>query len=207
MTSTDLMAALKIASVTFMRQYHREYSRQGSGTPREADLAPSTWTAQLQTAPMYNDDIEAAAALLEDFCDALDTFYAWNPRKQYPTADPDGTILAASTVTIYALSGNTIRLAGLPPGYVLGAGDFLHWDQGSPAHRRLHRFLAGGAADGGGILPATKIGPPIAAGASTGLAVTLKQPAAEMMIRPGTLAFPSVNALMSTMSFTADQVP
>jgi hypothetical protein len=203
------MSALVVDSVTFMPQWRQEFSRQAGGNPRVADIGPEVWMAKIGCGVLNNDAAESAAALIDQMRGSLDTFYVWNPRRQYPRLDPAGTILGASTVTIYALGGDnkSIRLTGLPVGYQIKRGDFLSWDQGSPAHRCLHRFVADGTADGSGILPSTEVAPHIRAGASTTLAVSLKRPAAEMMIMPGSYDFPSTGPVTSSIQFTAIQVP
>lgn len=210
MPTTDLMSALLIGDVTFMPMWRQQFSRQAGGSPRVADLGPEVWTALIKTTVMMNDDAEAAAAYVDQMRGSLGTFYVWNPRRQYPRLDPDGSILGTSTVTIYALGGDnkSIRLTGLPAGYKISRGDFLSWDYGtSPVHRAFHRFVADGTADGSGILPSTEVAPHIRTGSSTTLAVSLKRPAAEMMIMPGTFDFPSAGPLMSTLAFSAVQVP
>lgn len=210
MPTTDLMSALVVSSATFTLAQRKEFSRQAGGSPREADLGPPIWTAKIGVGPMPNDDAEAAAALIDKMqCDS-DTFYVWNPRRQYPRMDPDGSILGSNTVTIYALDADTryLRLAGLPVGYKISIGDFLSWDQGSsPVHRCLHRFVGAATADSNGRIPLTAVVPHIKAGASTGLTVSLKRPAAEMMILPGSYDFPSSGATASSISFTAIQIP
>jgi len=209
MPTTDLMSALVISSVTFMPQWRQEFSRQAGGSPRVADIGPEIWTAKINSAILDNDVAESTAALIDQMRCSLDTFYVWNPRRQYPRMDPDGSILGSSTVTIYALDTDTrlIRLAGLPIGYVISRGDFLCWDQGSPSHRCLHRFVASATADSNGRIALTEVAPHIRAGASTGLTVSLKRPAAEMMIMPGSYDFPSSGATVSSISFTAIQIP
>ncbi|HEY4724322.1 MAG TPA: hypothetical protein VII92_20875 [Anaerolineae bacterium] len=204
------MSALVISSVTFMPQWRQEFSRQAGGTPRVADIGPEIWTAKIGVDVMENDDAESTAALINQMRGSLGTFYVWNPRRQYPRMDPDGSIIGSSTVTIYALDADTryLRLAGLPVGYVLRRGDFLSWDQGSsPVHRRLHQFMADATADSNGRIALTEVAPHIAAGASTGLAVSLKRPAAEMLIVPGSYDFPSTGSTTSSISFTAVQIP
>lgn len=211
MPTTDLMSALPISSVTFMPQWRQEFSRQAGGKPRVADIGPEVWTAKISAELMLNDDAEAAAALIDKMRGSLDTFYVWNPRRQYPRRDPDGSILGSNTVTIYGLDTDTrlIRLAGLPVGYQISVGDFLSWDQGTDPniHRCLHRFVAAAIADSNGRIALTEVAPHIRVGASIGLTVSLKRPAAEMMIMPGTYDFPSNGPLTSAISFTAVQVP
>lgn len=209
MPTTDLMELLKIDSVTFMPQFRQEFSRQAGGTPRVADLGPEIWTAKLSASRMRNNAAKQAAALFNQMRGSLGTFYVWDIRAPYPQSDRGGVILGSNTVTIYALDTDTklISLAGLPVGYRITRGDKLSWDQGSPAHRCLHEFSADVVADGAGRIALTEICPHIRAGASTGLTVSLKRPAAEMMIAAGSYDFPSTGPNSSSISFTAIQVP
>ena len=210
MPSTELMTALPIASATFMPQWRQEFSRQAGGSPRVADLGPEIWTAKIQSTVMLHADAIDAAALVDQMRGSLDTFYVWDPRRPYPRLDPGGVLLGGSAVTIYDLGtdNKSLRLAGLPVGYVISRGDKLAWDQGtSPVRRCLHEFVAGAVADSLGRIAFTEVAPHIRSGASTGLAVMLKRPAAEMMIMPGSYDFPPSGPTTSTLSFTAIQVP
>jgi hypothetical protein len=207
MPTTDLIAALRIAAVTFVPQWRQEYSMQAGGTPRVADIGPPIWMAKLQSSELLNDDAVDAAALVNAMGGSLGTFYVWDVRRQYPRLDPDGSILGSSSVTISAVTATTISLDGLPAGYQIKRGDKLSFDWGSPAHRAFHEFSEDGTANGSGVLPATAVNPPIRTGATVGTAVTLKQPAAEMMIVPGSYDFPSAGPVTSVISLQAVQVP
>lgn len=211
MTSTDLMSALVISSVTFMPQWRQEFSRQAGGTPRVADIGPEVWTAKIGVDIMSNDDAVSASAFINQMRGSLGTFYVWEPRRQYPRLDPDGSILGSNVVTIYALGSDnkSLQLTGLPAGYQISRGDKLCWDQvaSSRISRCFHEFCADATADGGGVLPLTEVAPHIRTGASTGLVVSLRRPAAEMMIVPGSYDFPSAGATISSLSFSAIQVP
>lgn len=211
MPTLDLMNKLLIDSVTFMPLWRQEFSRQAGGNPRVADLGPEVWMAKIGCSQMSNDRAKQASALINKMRGSLGTFYAWDPRAQYPQADLDGTILGASTVTIYELGDDnkSLRLAGLPVGYTLTAGDKLCWDQGTDpdVHRCLHEFSDTVVADSNGRTAMVEVSPHIRPGASTGLTVTLIRPSAEMMITPGSYDFPSNGALFSGISFSAVQVP
>lgn len=211
MPTLDLMTLLQVDSVTFMPQWRQELSRQAGGKPRVADLGPEVWMAKIGCGQMDNGRAKQAAALINKMRGSLGTFYVWDPRAQYPQADADGSILGASTVTIYALGDDSksLRLEGLPVGYTLTAGDKLSWDQGTDPdiHRCLHEFSDTVVADGNGRTAMVEVSPHIRPGASTGLTVTLIRPSAEMMIVPGSYDFPSNGSLFSGITFTAVQVP
>jgi hypothetical protein len=210
MPTTDLMESLRIDNSSFMPLWRQELSRQAGGTPRVADLGPELWIAKLTSSLMLDAEAEQSEALVEQMRGSLDTFYVWNPKKPYPRADLTGAILGASTVTIFALDGDNkrLRLAGLPVGYVITRGDMMAFDHGTtPVHRCLHRFVAPAVADGSGRIALTEVAPHIRPGATTGLAVSLKKPAAEMMIVPGSYNTQSVRRGISAITLTAVQVP
>lgn len=209
MVDTAFMSALTIDSVEFTLQQRQEFSRQAGGTPRVADVGPEFWQAKVGASKLSNAAARAADAIYNQMRGSLGTFYMWDPRAQYPQSDLTGAILGSATVTIYELGGDnkSLRLTGLPVGYVITAGDKLSFDHGTPNHRCLHEFVAGATADGSGHIALTEVVPHIREGASTGLVVTLKRPTAEMMIMPGTYSFPSTGPVSSSISFTAIQVP
>ena len=193
-----------------MPQWRQEFIRQAGGTPRVADLGPEVWTAKLGSSLMTDEEAAAAEAYVERGRGSLGTHYIWNPKAPCPRRDPAGTILGANVVTIFALGDDnkSLRLAGLPVGYQITIGDYLAYDTGAaPVHRCLHRFVSSVTADGAGRTALTEVVPHIRAGAATGIVVALKQPAAEMMILPGTYQTQSVRRGFSAIALTAVQVP
>lgn len=209
MPTLDIMNSLDITGVTFMPQWRQELSRQAGGTPRGADLGRRLWMAKVACGEMTNDQAKQAAALIDDLEGVIGSFYVYDPRAQYPQADPDGSILGANVVTISDLGGDnkSIGLDGLPAFYKITPGDMLCWDHGTdPVVRCLHKFSEAGVADGAGVLGLTRISPHLRIGASYGLVVTLIRPAAEMFVLPGSYDFPSTGANTSSLSFTAIQV-
>lgn len=211
MPSTDIMNALPISDVSFMLNWQQEMSQMSGGTPRAADVGEELWLAKIGCSALTKHEARIAEALLDGLHGAIDTFYVWNARAPYPFADLTGATLGASAVTIYALGGDnkSLRLAGLPIGYVLSIGDYLSFDTGNaPSARRcLHRLTSGGIADGAGRTGVMSVTPHIRTGAANGLAVSLKKPAAEMFLLPGTLDSRSRPGELGTLSFQALQVP
>jgi hypothetical protein len=211
MPTTDIMDVLPISDVSFMLNWQQEMSQQSGGSPRTADVGEELWLAKIGCNALTKQEARIAEAMLDGLRGAIDTFYVWNARAPYPFADLTGAVLGASAVTIYALGGDnkSLRLAGLPVGYVLSIGDYLSFDTGNaPNVRRcLHRLTSGGTADGAGRTGFMSVTPHIRAGAANGLAVSLKKPAAEMFVLPGTLAAQSLKGSLGTLSFQALQVP
>lgn len=185
MPTTDLMNLVSWAApLRFYPDFGHETSGQGSGQINRASLRPTQWRASLKSIPMTRAAQAGAEALIEDIRDSLETIYAWHPTKQYPVADPDGSVLGASSVTIHTLDDDNrrMRLQGLPVGYVLTRGDLLSFDFSS-THRALHRVVtATVTADGSGITPLFSVTPFIQPGAATSAAVTLVKPSMEAII-------------------------
>lgn len=200
---------LGIASVRWRPGHQQEYSGLGSGSSIGADVAPALREADVSSAMMAHSDAARIMALIESLGGIISTFYMYDPRKLYPAADPDGTILGANVVTINALNANNkaMRLAGLTAGYVLTAGDFLSWDYGSsPVRRAYHRVLETVTADGTGLSPEFEVRDFIRTGSSTGLVVTLKKPAGKFKMVAGTLSDETVDAVNSRITFSIRQV-
>jgi len=96
---------------------------------------------------------------------------------------------ATRTPAINSVGANnkSLRLSGLPSGYVLTAGDYLSYDYGSsPTRRAFHRIVETVAADAAGLTPLFEVRPHLASGITTGLSVTLRKPAAKVFIVPET---------------------
>lgn len=208
--NTEIMDLLPISGegVSFMLQWQQETSQQSGGTPRVADVGEPLWFAKIPCNVVTTDEARDCEAALESLQGGIGTFYLHNPRFPYPRLDPAGAILGANNVTIYALGDDnkSLRLAGLPVGYVISRGDFFHFNTGG-TRRCFHRFTASGVADGAGRTPSISVVPHLRAGVSTGLAVTLKRPAAEMFLVSGSYDAASIRPALGRIALTAMQVP
>lgn len=106
-------------------------------------------------------------------------FLMFDPRARWPRSDPGGTILGAAAPVIHALPAGhrSLRIAGLPPGYVLGVGTALSWQYASgPVRHAHHRLETAGVADGAGVTPALQVVPAIRPGSAVGAAVRRVDP-------------------------------
>jgi hypothetical protein len=203
----DFFDTLKVRSAPFLLVDQQEYSGLGTGEGLAHDLGPRLWEASVQSAPMPLAEAQAMLARIDALDGAINAFYAYNPAKAYPAADPDGTILAASTPTVHTIATNRkeMRVTGLPAGYVLTAGDMLAVDYGSPSRRALVRLVTGATASGAGLTPLFEVRPHLKAGITTTLAVTLIKPAMKAKIVPGSLSTAHDLMVTGTLSFTMRQ--
>lgn len=203
----DFADKLLIRSAPFMLMRQEETSALGSGEFLTADLAPACYEAAVETAPMANAKAHQLMALIEALGGSRETFYLYDPMMPFPQADPDGTILGASTPTIHtiAVDRRSIRVTGLPAGYVLTIGDYLAIDYGTPSRRALVRVAETFAASGAGLTPPLAISTALRPGVVTGLGAMLKKPAAKVKMLPGTLSIRPIDIINAAISFTARQ--
>ncbi len=116
---------------------------------------------------------------------AQESFLLYNPSRKFPAADPTGAILGSAYVTVAAVGGNTISLAGLPAGYVISLGDKMSvtYAGGRVAFLEASETIS---ANGSGATGAIEVFPHVPVGVQVGQAVTLVRPACKCFIMPGT---------------------
>lgn len=203
----DFFDTLHVRSAPFMLMDQQEYSGLGTGEGLAHDLGPKLWEAAVASSNMPLDDALALLGRIEALDGAINAFYAYNPARAFPKADPDGTILGVSAPTIHTIATNRkeTRVTGLPAGYVLSAGDMLAVDYGSPTRRALVRLVTGATASGAGLTPLFEVRPHLRPGVTTTLAVTLVKAAMKAKIVPGSLSTAHDLMVTGTLGFTMRQ--
>jgi hypothetical protein len=202
----DLADLLPIAAVAWNEARQDAVSALGSGEWLTHELAPPLHEAEVRTARLPHARAEQLRARLR----ALDGgahFYLCNPTVLYPQADPGGAILSSANVVIATINANrkALTLSGLPAGYVITMGDYMHVDYGTPSRRALMQAVEGATANGSGVTAEFEVRPHLRPGIIAGLAVTLKKPAAKVKIVPGSVRVETVTTLLSQLRFTARQ--
>lgn len=202
LSGSEFWGGLAVASASFHLPEAMQVNRTAGGAILTASLGERLWTTDIQLDSRSHVAAAKSAARLSILREPGRSIYAYPLDKQYPAADPDGTILGASTVTIHTLvTGNReIRLQGLPAAYVISDGDFLSFVYGGK--HALHQVVVGATADGSGITPAMEVTPNIRAGATTGLTVQLIRPFCRMVYVPGSHR-PGSSARALTSGFAA----
>ena len=202
----DLADLLPIAAVAWNEARQDATSALGSGEWLTHELGPPLHEAEVRTARMPHDRAEQLRARLRALGGGAH-FYLSNPTMLYPQADPGGTILGSASVVIGSINANRrgLTLSGLPAGYVITMGDYLHVDYGTPSRRALLQAAEGATANGSGVTPEFDVRPQLRPGISSGLAVMLKKPAAKVKIVPGSLRIETVTTLLSQLRLTARQ--
>jgi hypothetical protein len=187
---TSAFADLIRMTTVRMRLVPTQQVSRGAGSIIVADMAEPFWEFTCTLINQENKDSRRLHALINALDGSLNDFYLYDPRYAYPILDPDGTLLGASAVKINSLDANNkeLTLKGLPPGYVLSAGDCLHFDFGSsPVNRALHMIAVGGTADEFGVSPSLEVRPHILPGAAVNADVTLIKASARVKIVPESL--------------------
>lgn len=178
---------LRVVSSRWELREFVETSGTGRGEVITAVVAWPRWRAALTLAPARHGEAAQLRALFEAI-GAAGKFDLYDHALPWPQADPGGVLLGAATPTISAIGADnhSLRVTGLPAGYVLTAGDALAISYGSsPVRRTRLRVCETVAASGAGMTPAFEVRPPLRPGVYIGQAVTLVKPAARMMLEPG----------------------
>jgi hypothetical protein len=202
----DLADLLPVAAVAWNEARQDAVSALGSGEWLTHELGPPLHEAEVRTARMPHARAEQLRARLR----ALDGgahFYLSNPTMLFPQADPGGAILSSANVVIATINAirKALTLSGLPAGYVITMGDYMHVDYGTPSRRALMQAVEGATANGSGVTAEFEVRPHLRPGIIAGLAVTLKKPAAKVKIVPGSVRVETVTTLLSQLRFTARQ--
>lgn len=158
---------------------NRTSSETGGGEFISAGRGQRLWQGEVTLDLDIHAQIAGLDAKLSLLEEAGASFLMYDPRKPYPSADPDGSILSGSSPVIAELENNNqqMRISSLPGGYVITPGDLVGWTYGSnPVRYALHRVVVGGTADGSGLTPKLQVTPFIAPGAQLNAAVTLIRP-------------------------------
>lgn len=158
-----------------------QIDRTANGTVLPASLGDAVWRGSFTLTPQRS---ESAAARLDALLSVLDrpgsSVLLFDPRKQFPAADPSGATLGSSTPVVSALDSGDARLlsvSGLPANYVLTAGDLIGWTYGSsPTRYALHRIVSDVTANGSGATALFEVSPFIQPGVTVSTAVTLIRP-------------------------------
>lgn len=185
----DFQDLLKIRQFRWQPRRNDQVDGQGTGELLLFELASPLWAPEITVDWMsYSEALRIEARL--NSLTGLRSFYLSNPFAPYPAADPGGTLLGASSVSIATVGADnaSVSLTGLPAGYALTEGDFFHVDFGAnPVRRGLFQLSEPGVADITGTTPELAVFPHLWTGVTAGLAVSLAYPSAKCILVPGAI--------------------
>lgn len=206
MTLINLLAGYN-ASGFFRPNYAQSTSGQAGGQIRVQNSRAPLWHMSLTCPAIRRADADSIHAVIGGMGQSIGTFFAYDQRRNGPSADPGGVILGSNTVQINSLGsdGKSLSLKGLPSAYGLVRGDYIGFTY-SGTKRALHQMVSAGVtANGSGVTTEVEVHPAIRQGAATNNAVSLVRPVAEFRIMPGTYD-PSADGWTDLLSFEAMQV-
>lgn len=199
----DILDAVRPASARFYLFWRQEQSRSAGGVTRGKDLGPALWRASFSSGVLELPEAVAAEALLNSLEGVVRSFYAHDVRRPYPLAAPTGAFSDSAEISAISAEWDAVALSGLPPGFVISVGDYIAFNYAG--RRALHQFMRLGQANGLGVSPLLDVRPHIRAGATTGLPVILKKPAAKMILEPDSVSVEMDSPVSATVSFSCIQ--
>lgn len=170
---------LRIASLELAPTDATVTSRTRGGEVLTAQVGNVLWQGIAQLTPRPRADADAVRALLQLMRRPGASFLATPSHRAGPIADPEGAILGAAAPKIDLIDANRrdVRIKDLPAGYVLSPGDYLSFTYGSsPTRYGFHQLVQGATASGGGVASGLELTPPLPAGVSATIGVTLVKP-------------------------------
>lgn len=170
---SSFMDKLRIAEVRFWQQRYQTSSMTAGGSILAYEKSPPNWRAEIICTPQDIDDSLELEALVEAI--GTERFHVYNPKRKYPRQDPDGTLIQGFLPVVYSISGDlrSIRVSGLPSGYVLSPGDMFSVSLTS-GRIMLHRVVSQTLASSGGLSGTFEVTPPFVA--SVGRNVSFSKP-------------------------------
>lgn len=196
---------------TFYLAVSDEVSGERGQQIRVKQLGPDLWAARYESSLIPTDIVRRAKSHIMGLMSDRGTFYGWDPHGQFPKSDPKGQGLypggVPAAVKINSLNADYQRMSlkGLPPYYVLSAGDYLSFDYNS--QRALHQLWNNETVTANvfGTTSEFYVSPRIRPGASIDAGIVLIRPFAQMMIVPGSFVA-TEGPRFGSLSFDALQV-
>lgn len=195
---------LKAADIEFNLEYQQQMSDAG-GELLVSDRAPAMRKAKITTAPMPNGDAEGLLALVNSRAGGLKTFLLYNKRLPYPSSDPAGSIMGATTPALGTITDRLhVAFTGFPAGYVIPVGTYfgLIFDT---SRYYLGQFAEAKTASGLGAVTTVEITPALPASVSGTPAVTVLKPPAKFRLEPNSAYLTNAGLVNASLVLSARQ--
>lgn len=177
----DFWDAIPLAQgSTFEPNEAMNVNQTGGGQVLLSTAGERLWAGQVKFGLAEAIERRQAQAILNAVRQPGHPFFCYDRKRPYPLADPNGTILGASSISVLSAPEadlSSMSLQGLPSGYVLTAGDLVGYSFGSnPVRYYVHEMAQSVVADGAGETPLFQIAPFRSHAVTTGTAVSLIKP-------------------------------
>lgn len=191
LTSALFQETFRIEEYTLDTPGQQEISQTGGGEILVRDLAPRLWRGSITISNYRFDCGGSIRSKIDVLRQAGASFLFYDPRKPYPAADPNGSVISAwgGTPQLRSVATNKrdITLGGLPSGYRITTGDYISFTYGTnPVRYAMHQVVVGVTA------PATanattgliEVTPPIRDGWAANTTVKLVKPHFKAVLIP-----------------------
>ncbi len=209
------MAALALASfadlirasdVEFTLQWNQQASSSAVGEAHYATRGVPLFMAKITSPPMPNAEAEGLMALVNSLQGSLGTFLLNNKRLPYPSSDPDGSIMGATTPALGTITDRThVAFTGFPNSYSIPLGTYfgLIFDT---SRYYIGQFAAAKTAHvSTGAVTSVEITPALPDSVSGTPAVTVLKPAGKFKLVPGSAYLTNVGLVNASIVLNARQ--
>lgn len=183
----DFFAGLSVTSLSFELGENIEGGDQtGKGEILTHVVGPRLWAGAIHVAADSPRKLERVKTKMDLLRSAGSSFYIGHPDFKYPEADPDGTLLGVSNVSIAGIAANNreLNLRDAPAGYTVSAGDHIEIQHSGT--RSYYRVVTGGVFSGApSTTPLIEVQPFIHDLAQSGSSVKLVRPVLKAVYVPG----------------------
>lgn len=177
-------------STEFDLLYRQEQSRSANGKTYAKDLGSPLWKATYQSRTLWPNELDHWRARLKALENGLQTFKAWSISRTYPIAYPRGSWPTGAAFPgsglVNSITGNSLSLKSLPPGYVVSVGDFVQVGTSD-----LYQALETATANGSGITGAFEVRTYVWPTSLVNAVAKLVKPSCIMTLVPDSLSSPA----------------
>lgn len=170
----------------FVLLQSKKQSQDAGGNTLTAFFGAPKWSVAVVTEGGHHNRNLATEADIKHLDGRDGTFLAYDIRRPFPASDPDGSIVAGSTVQVRTKGTNnrSISLKGLPAGYQITKGDKLSIVYASTRYF-LVEVMESAAANGSGNTDEFEIQPTMPIGIAINDSVVLNRPPGKFKIVAG----------------------
>jgi hypothetical protein len=196
---------LQPESVEFYQSFNQQMSMTGGGETRSSDRAPALWKASVTTIPFAHADALGIQALINSRAGGLKSLLLYDHRLPYPSSDPNGSIIGSTVPELGTITDRLhVAFTGFPADYVMPLGSYfgIVFDT---SRYYLGQFVEARTANGSGAIASVEIWPPLPSSISGTPDVIIAKPCAKFRLDAGTARPSTMDALYTTVQFSATQ--
>ena len=197
----DFFDQVRFTALEFQLSDALEISETGAGEILTARNGQRLWGGTVSIVQNRYRDQEVIQSKLDVLRNSGASFLIGDRFAQYPKADPDGSILGATAVTVHSIEANNreLKLQGAPDGYTVSAGDHISITYGSSPVKYAYFRVVTGSSFSDATSPTRtgliEVQPFISSSISAGASVQLVKPCLKAVYVPGSITGGSRSSL------------